>query len=573
MPSRFSNILFRFKATCFQLRRAFRDQVHPVKKHLNGTELDSARPVTEWTSDLWREGTSPREVELQRGKVQNLRVAAQSLQSIHIPADTVWSFWRQLGRTTVGKGYAMGRELREGCLVPMIGGGLCQLSGAIYNAALEAGLEIVERYAHSNPCVGTLARLGRDATVFWNYVDLRLRAPVPWRMDVKLDRDRLIVRIQTETHLSARQAEITKVESPQAAPNSCATCDLAGCHQHIPLAFESTGAEGRHIAVLTDEWWPEWQDYLNQQVPEGATIFTPLNGRRWGKANYAWNTSSFAATRRSTMLTLRRAFASRRLSAQGAARQRTLLEWDERLADHYARRLSSQHSHLIIAQNLLPFLWRRGWLGGRTFDVLMNRMPLGVLHERLDLAAKLHPASRTCADFRAPEELVIAEADALDAASQWITPHREIAKLARERATLLSWKLPDATHSKSPKPSQRIIFPATTLCRKGACELRNAMRNRSAELVLLGGVLEGADFWDGITQSLPGANWLDNAAAVVLPAFVENRPRRLLQALAAGVPVIASVACGLEGLPGVIAIPAGDTEALSAALDQVMAVV
>ena len=37
--------------------------------------------------------------------------------------------------------------------------------------------------------------------------------------------------------------------------------------------------------------------------------------------------------------------------------------------------------------------------------------------------------------------------------------------------------------------------------------------------------------------------------------------------------LIASVACGLEGLPGVIAIPAGDTEALSAALDQVMAVV
>ncbi len=122
MPSRFSSILFRFKATCFQLRRTFRNQIHPVRKHLTGTELDSALPLTEWKSDLWREGTSPREVELQRGKVQNLRVAAQTLQSISIPADAVWSFWQQLGRTTVGKGYAVGRELREGCLVPMIGG-------------------------------------------------------------------------------------------------------------------------------------------------------------------------------------------------------------------------------------------------------------------------------------------------------------------------------------------------------------------------------------------------------------------------------------------------------------------
>ncbi len=472
-PSRFSSILFRFKATCFQLRRLFRDQTHPVKKYLSGTDIDSALPVTKWESDLWREGTAPREIELQRGKVQNLRVAAQSLQTISIPANEVWSFWRQLGRTTVGKGYAVGRELREGCLVPMIGGGLCQLSGAIYNAALEAGLEIVERHAHSNPGVGTLARIGRDATVFWNYVDLRLRAPVPWRMDVKLDCDHLIVRIQTETPLPARQAEIAKADSSQPAPNSCATCDLAGCHRHIPLAFTSSGAEGGHMAVLTDEWWPEWQDYLDQKVPLGATIFTPLDGKRWRKANYAWSTSSFAATRHATMLTLRRAFASRRLAAQGAARQRTLLEWDERLADHYARRLTSAHTHLIVSQNLLPFLWRRGWLGGRTFDVLMNRMPLGTLHTQLDLAAKLHPESRTCADFRAPRELVAAEAAALEAASYWITPHRDIAKLAGDRAILLPWKLPmhpsqdhRLKHSESFFQQQHFVEKAPTNCEK-----------------------------------------------------------------------------------------------------------
>lgn len=29
----------------------------------------------------------------------------------------------------------------------------------------------------------SLARIGRDATVFWNYVDLRLRAPAAWRLE------------------------------------------------------------------------------------------------------------------------------------------------------------------------------------------------------------------------------------------------------------------------------------------------------------------------------------------------------------------------------------------------------
>ena len=76
---------------------------------------------------------------------------------------------------------------------------------------------------------------------------------------------------------------------------------------------------------------------------------------------------------------------------------------------------------------------------------------------------------------------------------------------------------------------------------------------------------------DALTVNQPNsASPSDSAAAVVLPAFVENRPRRMLQALANGVPVIASAACGVEGLPGVITIPTGDALALSAALEQVM---
>ena len=69
----------------------------------------------------------------------------------------------------------MGRELREGCLVPSIGGGLCQLSNALYDAALRAGLQVVERHRHTQVVPGSLAESDRDATVFWNYRDLRLR--------------------------------------------------------------------------------------------------------------------------------------------------------------------------------------------------------------------------------------------------------------------------------------------------------------------------------------------------------------------------------------------------------------
>jgi glycosyltransferase involved in cell wall biosynthesis len=56
----------------------------------------------------------------------------------------------------------------------------------------------------------------------------------------------------------------------------------------------------------------------------------------------------------------------------------------------------------------------------------------------------------------------------------------------------------------------------------------------------------------------------------VLPAWLEDQPRRLLQAVANGVPVIAADACGLDGISGVTTMPAGDVEILRRIVAQVM---
>jgi glycosyltransferase involved in cell wall biosynthesis len=55
---------------------------------------------------------------------------------------------------------------------------------------------------------------------------------------------------------------------------------------------------------------------------------------------------------------------------------------------------------------------------------------------------------------------------------------------------------------------------------------------------------------------------------LILPAFVEHRPARLLQAIASGIPVIASTACGLENMQGVTNVKAGDVESLRTAIDE-----
>lgn len=86
--------------------------------------------LIEVRSPLWTT-ESLVERSLQLGKVQNLRVATALLTGVAIPANQVFSFWRQLGRASRRKGFVEGRELREGCMIPALGGGLCQLSNAL----------------------------------------------------------------------------------------------------------------------------------------------------------------------------------------------------------------------------------------------------------------------------------------------------------------------------------------------------------------------------------------------------------------------------------------------------------
>ena len=66
--------------------------------------------------------------------------------------------------------------------MPTIAGGLCQLSNALYDTALKANFEIIERHRHTKVIKSSLAEQDRDATVKWNYVDLRFKSTRSFRM-------------------------------------------------------------------------------------------------------------------------------------------------------------------------------------------------------------------------------------------------------------------------------------------------------------------------------------------------------------------------------------------------------
>jgi hypothetical protein len=569
-PSRWQAMVFMLKTRVFKVRRGVIELSSRPPRHGAGPAMGNTRVIAEKRAKLWREITAA-EFPLTAGKVENLRRAARAFHGVVVPAGATLSFWRQLGRTTRAKGFTEGRELREGCLVPAIGGGLCQLSGLLYQAALEAGLEIVERHGHSRVLPGSSAELNLDATVFWNYVDLRFRGNTDWRLEVELTADELVVRIRAAKAGRTIVPAVVETKAPRPAPSGdCLTCGMVSCFRH-PAATAAHAPAMGHSAFLLDARWPEFDDWCADHSREGDRWLLPLDGHRWNKPNYQWTPPSGVKVRHATWVTLMRSIRQRRLPAQGAGRQRQLLEGEAALARRYAEMIDPTCRNIVVSQNLLPHLWKTGALGGRSFDVLMERWPMDELQRRLDLAKAAHPESTTLGDFRANPELLLAEREALAAAGRLVTPHRAIARHFGERAWLLDWKMPEPLELR-PAARPSVFFPASRLGRKGAFELAAALKGGiGADLEYLGRADEGAaDPFTGIACSQTTASGLAAARVLVLPAWIEHQPRLALLALASGIPVIATEACGLPDHSLFVRLPHPDPDELRKALLSVL---
>lgn len=99
--------------------------------------------------------------------------------SLLYPGDTL-SVNKVCGPFTIENGYAVGGAFENGQIVDSIGGGICQVSTTLYNAALFSEVGIEKRFAHS--MVVTYVDVSRDAAIAGDYKDLviknTLNAPI-----------------------------------------------------------------------------------------------------------------------------------------------------------------------------------------------------------------------------------------------------------------------------------------------------------------------------------------------------------------------------------------------------------
>lgn len=570
VPTRQAALLRSLKVLVHRVLRAI-ENVHGGPRRIKpSAQWASAPVVAEFKSLLWVDGRED-EFILRCGKVQNLRTAVQAINAVEVNPGCVVSFWAQVGRPARSRGFVIGREIISGCIVPTFGGGLCQLSNALASVASDAGITCLERHRHSAKIQDATPSTQVDATVAWNYIDLRFCADFPFRLEASLTADELVVRVRAPDR---GRASPQKENSAQliaggegASARGCLTCNQVSCFRHragkVPAVAKT--------AVLLNDPTPELEGWLYTHQDQADWLMPWV---RPGRRRQGWQPPQQASVQVAVLAGLRRALRQRTAVGEGRARQALRQQAAQELALSYAKRLTPLHTQLVIAQDLLVPLWRLGVLGGRAYCVYLSELPASEIQARLDIGALLWPEEKELRDFRVDEEWQRDEWAALGAATTRLTAHPMIAQVLANTGLpvqCIPWcqpTLPIAHKLKSAAQKLTLTLAASALARKGALEVAAVARALDARVLILGSAPTNPNHWQGIEWSRIGYNsdWLAQTDVALLPAYIEHRPQVLLKALAAGIPVVATTACGVAERPGLTLVAPGDVSALKVAV-------
>lgn len=104
-------------------------------------------------------------------RLKNVALAANRINGTVLRTGEVFSYNKIVGHRTVEAGFFEAPEIVKGALKPGVGGGVCQVSSTLFNAALLSGLKIVDRSHHAFPVHYLPA--GLDATVVDGDIDFQ----------------------------------------------------------------------------------------------------------------------------------------------------------------------------------------------------------------------------------------------------------------------------------------------------------------------------------------------------------------------------------------------------------------
>ena len=346
---------FRIKSVILTLKRSLKNIINPTKRFRNNNHLQDENIIASSESELWNPYDNKDNWILTAGKVENLRIAVRKINGIEVKANEIFSFWKHIGNPNFGKGYVIGREIREGCIVPTIAGGLCQLSNALYDNALKANFEIIERHKHTKVIKGSLAEQNRDATVKWNYIDLRIKSKHDFRIEAELSASKLNIIFRGKQNKSESNNQKLSM-NPSNKLNDCYSCGNLACYKH---SGENIKKQNTSLTTyILDYKWPEYDNYIKSKSTNLDYFITPLKKSIFIKTNrYTWSSINPLRWKATTKEGIYRALKLRLLSKDKNNVFEQNLKLDKKIAKAAAKLIPVESSHIVVSQNLLPFLY------------------------------------------------------------------------------------------------------------------------------------------------------------------------------------------------------------------------
>ena len=108
-----------------------------------------------------------------KNRTTNLILAANKINGTVLMPGEIFSYNKVVGERTIAAGYKEAPIYVNGKVEDGLGGGICQITTTLYNAALYANLEILERSNHQ--FVPSYANASRDATVVYGAIDFKFK--------------------------------------------------------------------------------------------------------------------------------------------------------------------------------------------------------------------------------------------------------------------------------------------------------------------------------------------------------------------------------------------------------------
>jgi vancomycin resistance protein YoaR len=196
-------------------------------------------------------------------RIHNVQLVARLIDGKLIAPGATFSFNQATGARTADKGFREAPVIINGEVTSGLGGGVCQVSTTVFNAAYEAGLKITERTNHA--LYISHYPQGRDATVNYPDVDLKfvndsahwllLRTYVgSYSLDVELYGAPLNRRVESETRplVTTGPAPLERVSDPTLFVGQTSVEDSGAAPQSTSVERKVYTAGG---ALLYDNTW------------------------------------------------------------------------------------------------------------------------------------------------------------------------------------------------------------------------------------------------------------------------------------------------------------------------------